>query len=63
MVASPKGGLAWKVKLREGVTWHDGAPFTAEDVKYTLELINASGFKARTRVGQRADEMRELARF
>jgi peptide/nickel transport system substrate-binding protein len=46
-----EGGLAWKVKLREGITWHDGAPFTAEDVKYTLELINAPGFKARTRVG------------
>jgi peptide/nickel transport system substrate-binding protein len=45
------GGLAWKVKLREGVTWHDGTPFTAEDVKYTLELINAPGFKARTRIG------------
>jgi len=45
------GGLAWKVKLRAGVTWHDGTPFTAEDVKYTLELINAPGFKARTRVG------------
>ncbi len=46
-----EGGLAWKVKLRDGVTWHDGTPFTAEDVKYTLELINAPGFKARTRVG------------
>ncbi|MET3891337.1 peptide/nickel transport system substrate-binding protein [Bosea sp. OAE506] len=45
------GGLAWKVKLREGVTWHDGTPFTAEDVKYTLELIVAPGFKSRTRVG------------
>jgi peptide/nickel transport system substrate-binding protein len=46
-----EGGLAWKVKLREGVTWHDGTAFTAEDVKYTLELINAPGFRARTRVG------------
>jgi peptide/nickel transport system substrate-binding protein len=46
-----EGGLAWKVKLREGVTWHDGTPFTAEDVKYTLELINTPGFKARTRIG------------
>ena len=46
-----EGGLAWKVKLREGITWHDGAPFTAEDVKYTLELINAPGFRARTRQG------------
>jgi len=46
-----EGGLAWKVKLRDGVTWHDGAPFTAEDVKYTLELINTPSFKARTRIG------------
>ena len=46
-----EGGLAWTVKLRDGVVWHDGAPFTAEDVKYSLELINAPGFKARTRVG------------
>ncbi|MCW8085607.1 peptide ABC transporter substrate-binding protein [Sabulicella glaciei] len=44
-------GLAWKVKLRPGVTWHDGTPFTAEDVKFTLELINNSAFRARSRVG------------
>lgn len=25
--------------LREGVTWHDGEPFTADDVKYTYEWI------------------------
>jgi peptide/nickel transport system substrate-binding protein len=46
-----EGGLAWTVKLREGVVWHDGAPFTAEDVKYSLDLIMAPGFKSRTRVG------------
>ncbi len=28
-------------KLREGVTWHDGAPFSAEDVVFTYELINS----------------------
>ena len=27
----------WSVKLRDGVTWHDGKPFTAEDVKFTYE--------------------------
>ncbi|MCL6707862.1 peptide ABC transporter substrate-binding protein [Pseudomonas sp. R2.Fl] len=32
-------GLKWKVKLREGVTWHDGEPLTAEDVKFTIELL------------------------
>ena len=26
-------------KLREDVKWHDGEPFTAEDVKFTIEAI------------------------
>ncbi len=28
--------LTWEFKLREGVTWHDGSPFTAEDVAFTI---------------------------
>jgi peptide/nickel transport system substrate-binding protein len=27
----------WTVTVRDGVTWHDGTPFTAEDVKFTYE--------------------------
>lgn len=27
----------WEFKLRQGVTFHDGTPFTAEDVKFTIE--------------------------
>lgn len=27
------------VKLRQGVTWSDGQPFTSGDVKYTLEML------------------------
>jgi peptide/nickel transport system substrate-binding protein len=46
-----EGGLSWSLKLREGVVWHDGTPFTADDVKYSLELINSPNFKARTRLG------------
>lgn len=30
---------AWRVTLREGVTWHDGAPFTAADVEFTFERV------------------------
>lgn len=44
-------GLEWTVHLRDDVQWHDGEPFTAEDVKFSLELINADGFRSRTRVG------------
>ncbi|AOO80588.1 peptide ABC transporter substrate-binding protein [Bosea vaviloviae] len=44
-------GLVWKVKLRSDAKWHDGTPFTAEDVKYTLDLINNPGFRVRNRVG------------
>lgn len=31
--------LAWRVTLREGVLWHDGEPFDAEDVKFTFERV------------------------
>jgi peptide/nickel transport system substrate-binding protein len=44
-------GLTWRLKLRAGVTWHDGAPFTAGDVKYTLDLINDKDFPAFSRSG------------
>lgn len=27
----------WTVQLREGVTWHDGTPFTAHDVAFTMD--------------------------
>lgn len=44
-------GLAWRIRLRPDVKWHDGKPFTAHDVKYTLDLINDASFRARNRVG------------
>lgn len=44
-------GLKWRVKLREGVTWHDGKPFTAEDVKFTIELQQNPEFSAMRRTG------------
>ena len=32
-------GLTWTFKLREGVRWQDGEPFTADDVKFTYDYI------------------------
>ena len=31
--------MTWTFKLAEGVKWHDGEAFTAEDVKFTIEAI------------------------
>lgn len=44
-------GLTWRVKLRSDVKWHDGEPFTANDVKFSLDLINNPKFRAFTRNG------------
>ncbi|HHV94129.1 MAG TPA: hypothetical protein GXX47_06310, partial [Firmicutes bacterium] len=31
-------GLTWTFHLRDGVKWHDGYPFTAEDVAFTVGI-------------------------
>jgi peptide/nickel transport system substrate-binding protein len=36
-------GLTWNVKLRDDVTWHDGQPFTAEDVIFSYDFLKAAG--------------------
>ncbi|MEM7694666.1 MAG: ABC transporter substrate-binding protein [Pseudomonadota bacterium] len=35
----PIDDLTWEFKLREGVTFHDGSPFTADDVVCTFERV------------------------
>ena len=34
-----KGGAVWTFKLRQGVKFHDGSPFTADDVVYTIQQL------------------------
>jgi len=38
-----EGGTSLTFKLRHGVKWHDGKPFTAGDVKCTWELLQGKG--------------------
>jgi peptide/nickel transport system substrate-binding protein len=33
------GGKTWTFKLRRGVQWHDGKPFTADDVVYSFNTF------------------------
>jgi peptide/nickel transport system substrate-binding protein len=46
MIPDPATAWSWNEKgtqltflLREGVTWHDGRPFSAKDVKCTWDLL------------------------
>jgi peptide/nickel transport system substrate-binding protein len=32
-------GLTWTFHLQPNVTWHDGQPFTADDVKFTFDSV------------------------
>ena len=46
-------GAAYRFALRRGVRWHDGAPFTAADVKFTFDSVLLR-FHARTRASMSA---------
>ena len=35
-----KDGSVWTFKLRQGVTFHDGSPMTADDVVYTFQQLS-----------------------
>ena len=44
-------GISWHLKLKPDAKWHDGKPFTAEDVKFNIELIQNPKFMAGHRGG------------
>ncbi len=36
----PDGGMDVTWRLRPGITWHDGVPFTSADVQFTVQALN-----------------------
>jgi peptide/nickel transport system substrate-binding protein len=38
-------GLLYTFHLRDGVYWQDGAPFTADDVLFTISVMQAPGYQ------------------
>jgi peptide/nickel transport system substrate-binding protein len=34
-----EAGTTWTFHLRDGVTWHDGVPFTADDVAFSFDAV------------------------
>src|SRR5881409_2928866 len=38
-------GLVYEFKLREGLKFHNGDPFTAEDVKFSFQRYKGTSFK------------------
>src|SRR5271168_1881148 len=49
----------WRFNLRHGVTFHDGTPFTADDVIFSYERAGAAGSDVTTYVG-RVKEIRKI---
>ena len=52
--------LTCRVKLRSGMTFHDGKPVTAEDVKFSFELIKKVKTGRLWKLAKVADEVRIL---
>src|SRR4029077_16515409 len=53
-------GVTLTFKLRQGVKWHDGKPFTAKDVKCTWDLLQGRGTE-KLRINPRKSWYQNLA--
>jgi peptide/nickel transport system substrate-binding protein len=50
-----KDATSWTIRLRDGVNWHDGKPFTADDVLWTIQSWSSSASYANGIVRQFID--------
>jgi peptide/nickel transport system substrate-binding protein len=44
VVVRSDGGMDVTWRLRTGIRWHDGAPLTSADIKFTVEAINSPSY-------------------
>lgn len=51
-------GLSYTFHLRQDVKWHDGQPFTAEDVKFTLDAVRNP--RLNSPVSQEFEQVKEV---
>lgn len=60
-----KDNLSYTFRLRRDVRWHDGAPFTADDVVFTIGVLKSRDFQGPPGLGElwRTVEVRQLDRY
>lgn len=46
-----KDGKTYTIKLKEGILWHDGEPFGADDVIFTINAVQNSEYSSPLRTG------------
>ena len=44
VVLRPDGGMDVTWRIRPGIRWHDGVPFTSDDIRFTVEAINSPDY-------------------
>jgi len=44
--------LSYTFRLRKDIHWHDGAPFTADDVLFTMDVLRAPDFPGRPELAE-----------
>ena len=50
----------YTIKLRQDVLWHDGKPFTADDVIFTIKLIQDQSFQSPLRLNWNKVEVQKI---
>jgi peptide/nickel transport system substrate-binding protein len=57
-----KDATVWEIRLRSGVHWHDGKPFTADDVIYTFRTMGNPAHLGHSAVAQfNLNEVKKLS--